>query len=472
MKQKNQISILISTIILIGILATLFLSFSTYSSIIRDDILNISKLSSTNIYSEIDNELTKPIFVGLTMANDTFVKNWLVQESTRADSEIVSYLEGIRNKYHYHSVFLVSDRTKKYFHYNGLFKTLSSEDQHDVWYHDFSNQNKLYILDVDQDEVDHQLLTIFVNCKILDDSGRQLGVTGVGVEMGYVQNLLLDFEQNYQLEAFLVDENGLVQAHTNAPFIENRNINDEALYKNLGQRLYNKTDSINVFDGASAHSGQYIISHYIEELDWYLVVRKDTSILTESFNKQLYYDFFIISLVLASVIFIVTQIIKKHEKQLNEMALVDSLGILTNRKGFDKRLKELLAKNEAPWSVFMMDLDHFKQVNDLHGHIQGDKILKHVMTISKNTLSDHLITRWGGDELSGIIYTKAAEAESLLEKLRQTISSDVMLIEFNITVSIGVSEATTLDTEDTIIKRADKALYQAKSEGKNQVVRL
>ncbi len=472
MRKKSQVSILISTIVLLGILATLFLSFSTYSNIIRDDILNISKLSSTNIYSEIDNELTKPIFVSLTMANDSFVKNWLAQETTRSDSEIVNYLEGIRNKYHYHSVFLVSDLTKKYFHYNGLFKTLSSEDKHDIWYHNFLEQNKLYILDVDQDEVDHQLLTIFVNCKILDNSGHQLGVTGVGVEMGYVQNLLSDFEKNYQLEAFLVDENGLVQAHTNAPYIENRNINDEELYQSLGPSLYGKTDSINVFDGESSHSGQYVISHYIEELNWYLVVRKDTSILTKSFNKQLYYDFFIILLVLASVIFIVTKILKKHEDQLNQIALVDSLGILTNRKGFDKQLKEILAKNDISWSVFLMDLDHFKQVNDHHGHIQGDKVLKHVMTISSNTLSDHLITRWGGDEFSGIIYASGSNAESILENLRQTISDDPMLLTFNITVSIGLSEATSLDTEDTIIKRADKALYQAKSEGKNRVVRL
>lgn len=75
MKKKSQIGFVISTIIFLGIAAIIFLSFTTYSSIIKDDILNISKLTSTNIYSEIDSELTKPIFVSLTMANDSFVKN-------------------------------------------------------------------------------------------------------------------------------------------------------------------------------------------------------------------------------------------------------------------------------------------------------------------------------------------------------------------------------------------------------------
>jgi diguanylate cyclase (GGDEF) domain len=66
-------------------------------------------------------------------------------------------------------------------------------------------------------------------------------------------------------------------------------------------------------------------------------------------------------------------------------------------------------------------LDHFKDVNDTHGHLQGDKILKHVMTLCKTALSDHLITRWGGDEFSGIIYLSGVLAAEKLETLRLEI---------------------------------------------------
>lgn len=75
------------------------------------------------------------------------------------NQEIIAYLEGIRNKYHYHSVFSVSAKTLNYFHYNGLFKTISPQDDHDQWYYNFINQDQLYVLDVDQDQVDHQRLT-------------------------------------------------------------------------------------------------------------------------------------------------------------------------------------------------------------------------------------------------------------------------------------------------------------------------
>lgn len=471
MKQFNKNGLLISLIIIIGILAIVIFSFFTYSKIIKDDVLNISKLTSTNIYSEINNELTKPIFVSLTMANDSFVKQWLTQENSQNDQQIIDYLEGIRNKYNYHSVFLISAKSLNYFHYNGLFKTISPENQHDQWYYDFIQQDQLYQLDVDQDEVDHQRLTIFINCKILDDQGNLMGVAGVGIEMNYVQDLLKNFEQAYHLEAFLVDENGLIQAHTNPDLIENANINEQEIYAQFGPDLYNKTDAINVFNVDDLYNQQYIISHYIEELNWYLIVRKDTSELAQSFNQQLYYDLFVVILILCSVLLIVHRIIQKHDFQMKKQALLDNLGVLSNRKNFDENLKMILSNNDdhdPSWSVFLMDLDHFKEVNDTHGHLQGDKVLIHVMTLCKASLADHLITRWGGDEFSGIIYCNGIESYEILDDLRQKIEMDPLLSGFKITVSIGVTQALDIDTEDTVIRRADKALYQAKSNGRNR----
>ncbi len=474
MKPKSKVnSLIISAIILVGSILIIFFSFTTYSKIIRDDILNISQLTSTNIYSEINNELTKPIFVALTMANDSFVKQWLNEEDFRSEREITHYLEGIRDKYRYHSVFLVSDQTKKYFHYNGLFKTITPEDDHDVWYYDFIQQKNLYLLDVDQDEVDHQLLTVFINCKILDENNHIMGVTGVGIEMGYIQELLDNFENSYQLEAFLVDGNGLVQAHTKESYIEERNINTEPLYQEIGEALYGKTESINVFKLDDDFGEQYVISYYIEELNWYLIVRKDTSILAKSFNNQLLFDLFIVIFVLVSVLLIVNKILKKHDTQLNQMALMDNFGIMENRKGFDEKLKQILSQgdaNSSDWSVFLMDLDHFKEVNDSHGHIQGDKVLKRIMTMSSKALSGHIITRWGGDEFSGIIYEDGRKSAEILENLRSSIATDQILSDFHVTVSIGLAEADELDTEDTIIKRADQALYDAKRQGKNRVI--
>lgn len=98
MKYRRSVSLLISFIIIIGFAIVATTSYFTYGNIINENILNITELSSTNIYSEINNEITKPIFVSLTMANDSFVKNWLNNEENENEEEIVKYLKGLKKK--------------------------------------------------------------------------------------------------------------------------------------------------------------------------------------------------------------------------------------------------------------------------------------------------------------------------------------------------------------------------------------
>ncbi len=170
-------------------MASVVINTLTYNGIIKEDIKNISKLSSTNIYSEINNELIKPIFVSLTMANDSFLKKWLVdeQEGKASEEDLLTYLNGFYEKYGYNSVFLVSEGTKDYYHYQGLHKTVSDTDNHDQWYFEFVDQDIAYSLDVDNDEAAGNELTVFVNCRIENDQGDLLGVAGVGLRMNQVQ---------------------------------------------------------------------------------------------------------------------------------------------------------------------------------------------------------------------------------------------------------------------------------------------
>ena len=109
-KDKHRINVTITIAIVIGFMLTVIINTLAYNSIIKEDIKNITKLSSTNIYSEINNELIKPIFVSLTMANDSFLKEWLKREriGETEPSELVTYLAGLKDKYNYNSVFMVS----------------------------------------------------------------------------------------------------------------------------------------------------------------------------------------------------------------------------------------------------------------------------------------------------------------------------------------------------------------------------
>ena len=136
-------------------------------------------MTSTNIYSEIQNEIVKPLVVSLTMANDSFIFDWTKNELDE-QNQINKYLSDIKNKYNYDTAFFVSTDSNKYYTENGILKTVNKEEKLDAWYYSFIASSDLYELNVDMDEDENFDLTVFVNCKVLNEEDELLGVIGVG----------------------------------------------------------------------------------------------------------------------------------------------------------------------------------------------------------------------------------------------------------------------------------------------------
>jgi diguanylate cyclase (GGDEF)-like protein len=167
-----------------------------------------------------------------------------------------------------------------------------------------------------------------------------------------------------------------------------------------------------------------------------------------------------------------------HTKlQLEASANTDFLTGLNNRREFIRRVLPLLAQTKRtpiPAAIAMLDIDHFKNINDQFGHDIGDRVLVQVSQQIKNTLrSTDIVARWGGEEFCIFTYnTDRDGAIELFNKLIQTIAAQPIHIDqsdITVTVSIGVSTTTTLDLDATI-SNADHLLYQAKHNGRNQVV--
>ncbi|MEK6202019.1 MAG: GGDEF domain-containing protein [Desulfobulbaceae bacterium] len=171
---------------------------------------------------------------------------------------------------------------------------------------------------------------------------------------------------------------------------------------------------------------------------------------------------------------------------LEQEIITDPLMNIYNRRYLDRRLMEEVqraSRYELPFSVFLLDIDHFKKVNDTYGHQVGDLVLKKIGSVIVNSVRElDVVIRYGGEEVLVILpSTKVADAVELAERLRRKIE-ETMMVEpdlekirpaIRVTVSIGVAGyrfCGDQDTVDTIVGRADKALYQAKSEGRNRVV--
>ncbi|MDD2739192.1 MAG: GGDEF domain-containing protein [Methylomonas lenta] len=165
--------------------------------------------------------------------------------------------------------------------------------------------------------------------------------------------------------------------------------------------------------------------------------------------------------------------------QVRQIAVTDGLTGLLNRRAFDQTLSEIIEQSGSETTCLsMLDIDHFKQVNDTYGHTIGDHVIKFVAILLKKYAEDHHhVARYGGEELAIIMPNtpkhKAIEiSENIrleMEKSRLKRKTDNLTLG-QITISIGIAELEPNDNPESLITRADSALYQAKKSGRNKVM--
>ena len=164
-------------------------------------------------------------------------------------------------------------------------------------------------------------------------------------------------------------------------------------------------------------------------------------------------------------------------------ATLDALTSFYNRRQLEERIKQEVSsakRQKRNLCAIMIDIDYFKHVNDTYGHATGDLVLKTVSNVIKRQLRDYDIAgRYGGEEFAIMLpYTKIHEAKMVAQRLRKAVEKtqiDISKINtdsdeknINVTISLGVSEYNSGDDEKTLLQKADKALYNAKNNGRNR----
>ncbi|MEI6205487.1 MAG: GGDEF domain-containing protein [Desulfuromonadales bacterium] len=168
---------------------------------------------------------------------------------------------------------------------------------------------------------------------------------------------------------------------------------------------------------------------------------------------------------------------RRQIENLRTAVRIDSLTQLANRAYFDEKLTEMIRvhhRYDEPFSIMMIDIDNFKDVNDSFGHLAGDRILKGVALKIKATLrGSDFFARFGGDEFALILVKTGVEAATdVAWKLCEEVRASRFLLDdtvLSITLSVGVAEAYGDDTEETLLKRSDQALYRVKERGRDGV---
>lgn len=173
--------------------------------------------------------------------------------------------------------------------------------------------------------------------------------------------------------------------------------------------------------------------------------------------------------------------LEEMNKRLALTSITDGLTRLYNRAEIERKIRSTLNKRaqngtDNNISLIMLDLDNFKKVNDIYGHKEGDNVIKGLSDVLRKTANDvesHFLGRWGGEEFMVLLSNSdAEEAAALAEKIRSAFASMSFETAGCQTVSIGVTQASDGEDADTLYNRVDKALYTAKANGKNQVVKI
>lgn len=171
---------------------------------------------------------------------------------------------------------------------------------------------------------------------------------------------------------------------------------------------------------------------------------------------------------------------------LEQETITDPLTGLYNRRYLERRIVEefqCAMRFEQPFSVFLLDIDHFKNINDAYGHQIGDTVLQKLGHLMMNSVREvDVVIRYGGEEILVILpNTTEQNAMEMADRLRRQVENTIMVPtdgregfpDIYITISIGVSEyhfSDGWDSARTVIERADNAMYRAKQQGRNRVV--
>lgn len=469
---------------IVATIAGLLLSVSIIGSVVnyyknvqdtQAQLLNTSlPLSVDNIYTEVQQRMIEPLLVSSLMSHDTFLRDWIMNGEQNVDG-IVRYLTEIQRKYNVFTTFLVSDKSKKYYHPRGLIDVVNKENNADAWYFRFREQPEPYEINLDYNANLSDSLIMFINYKVMDYKKETIGVTGVGVKILNIEEMLNSFKNKYKYDVYFVGQNGEVTIFSKG-LNKRGNISNIDGLKDIKGAIFSSKQS--QFEYKDKDNEYLLNTKYIEKLKLYLFVEINKKEYISELKKTFYANLIISILVTLVVTLIIIYTINIYQKQLVEMASEDSLTKLANRRKFNEIFEKLhrLYKNGVnKLTLILIDIDDFKQVNDDFGHLVGDQVLVRIAEILRGELrSSDVVTRWGGEEFALLLTDVTIEnAKQIAQKICEATREDSVLMGLlgrQLTVSIGVGELNSLESQDGLVHKVDNALYEAKRTGKNQVV--
>lgn len=328
---KQKLIFVLSVLLIIGFATTSLISYyvsrgSLHNQIITSDL----PLTSDNIYSEIQRDLLRPVLISSMMANDTFLRNWILN-GEKDVGQITQYLSWIKVKYNTFTSFFISDKTGIYYHAGGILKSVKEDEPRDIWYFRVRQMKQPYEINVDVDMAHKDTLTIFINHKVFDFNGEFIGTAGVGLNIDAVKALINTYHNKYKRTIYFVSPAGEIVLHSGASYASHgSNIkNTPALASIADQILSGKSNKLEYeADGKTI----FLNTRYIPELNWYLVVEQSSDTSTGNIFSTLILNLILCGFITIIIIIITRFTINNYQGRLEKMIQSDMELTLINQE--------------------------------------------------------------------------------------------------------------------------------------------
>jgi diguanylate cyclase (GGDEF)-like protein len=320
---------------------------------------------------------------------------------------------------------------------------------------------------------------MFINYRVVSAEDGFRGVAGVGLTLERLVGLLDTYQRRYQRNIYFVDNRHriVMTGRQGGPAGQPREtaLKDIEALADLNRQLPQLRAGS--FDYQSEGEQHFINIRYIPELNWFLMVDKQESGVMAPVRRALWVNLLICFSVTAIVLGLVGLISRRYLQRIEAMATHDALTELLNRHGFGLVAEQAMLearRQQINLCVLIMDLDHFKSINDKHGHLGGDFVLRHfARLLTRQVRQADLVSRWGGEEFVVMFKdTELATAITLAERIRAATEAERFEFEgarLAVTVSIGVAQLRPKESLQMLLQKADEALYRAKNSGRNRV---
>ncbi len=473
-RNKLQFIGILAVLLICGFMITSLTSYYAARDSLSETISETAlPLTSDNIYSEIQRDLLQPIFISSLMAQDTFLRDWTIGGETDPD-QVIRYLREIQDEYNAVTSFFVSHTSRKYYHPKGILKAVSEDDPLDAWYFNFLKTKKEYEINLDFDTANPSKMTVFINYRIYDYLGNLIGVTGVGLAVDQVQKRIGSYQRKFGRSVTFIDREGTIML-SNTDDYRGSSIRKTPGLDRLATQILSSPSGTFSYqrDGKTFH----VNSRLVEEFQWYLLVEQEEEAIETRIHDNLIRNLAVSVVVSLVVLLLAYMTIGRYQRRMEDMATTDKLTGVSNRHVFEPIFEQInnnAVRYDYPVSVAMLDIDHFKKINDTYGHNAGDQVLKSVVNTVRERLRDSdIICRWGGEEFLIILPDcDIMRAKRKCEELRKSVEKRTIIYgknDIKLTISIGLSQLDRGEDAHSLVNRVDEALYKSKRDGRNKV---